>query len=397
VVRILHVDDEEDQLTITERNLKKFDPEIQTISVKSPKEALKILQKEAIDCVVLDFKMPHMDGIELALKIKERKNIPIIIYTGHGSEVVASKAFASGIDDYLRKEFEISHIHVLAKRIRMNIERYKLNEKLKESEIKFRGIAERSIDIIYQLDKEGNVTYISPVVEKIGGYKPQEIIGTSFKKYIGVGLFKAIQARIRTMRGLDIKGLKIELLKKDGSHLPAEINAAPIISNGKAIGSQGIIRDITERVKAEQDLRESEEKFRNLAEYSPNMIFINKKGRVVYTNKRCEEVMGYTREEFYSSDFNFLSLIAPEYLDSIKENFDNHMKSRDVDPLYYELLTKEGKRIDALLLSKLIPFEGEDAILGIVIDMTERKQLEEKLNNFARDAVTSIPDMNATE
>lgn len=367
ILRVLHVDDEEDQLIITKRNLKKFDSGLQTIPIKSPKEALQILRKEDFDCVILDYKMPNMDGIELATKMKEIRSIPIIIYTGHGSEEVASKAFSAGIDDYLRKEFEDSHYIVLAKRIRMDVERYKLKEKLKDSEIKFRGIAERSIDIIYQLDREGNFIYISPAVERIGGYKPEEIIGTSFKKYIGIGLFKAIQARMHTMRGMDIKGLNVELIKKDGSHLPAEINAAPIISNGKVIGSQGIIRDTTEREKALQDLRESEEKFRNLAEYSPNMIFINKNGRIVYVNKRCEETMGYTREEFLSPDFDYLSLIAPEYFDSVKENFNNHLENRDVDPLYYTILTKKGKRLDSILLTKLIPFEGESAILGIVV------------------------------
>jgi PAS domain S-box-containing protein len=192
------------------------------------------------------------------------------------------------------------------------------------------------------------------------------------------------------MRGLDIKGLKIELIRQDGSHLPAEINAAPIISNGKIIGSQGIIRDITERVQTERVLRESEEKFGNLADYSPNMIVINKKGRVVYANKRCEEVMGYTREEFYSPSFNFLSLISPEYLDSVKENFNNHLKNRDVEPLYYKLLTKEGEKIDALLLTRLIPFEGEQAILGIIVDITERKWMEEEVMGLREQALVNV-------
>jgi PAS domain S-box-containing protein len=310
--------------------------------------------------------MLDINGIELAKKIKEMTDIPIIIFTGHGSEEIASEAFAAGIDDYMRKEFGESQFHVLAKRIRTNVERYKLKKELKESEIKYRGIAERSLDIIYQLDRDGTIIYISPSVERIGGYKPEEIIGTSFKKYIGIGLFKAIQARMLTMRGKDITGLKVDLIKKDGTLLPAEINAAQILSNGKTIGSQGIIREITEREQAEQKLRESEEKFRNLAEHSQNMIFINKKGRVVYANKRCEKVMGYTQEEFYSQNFRFITLVAPEFLDSVKANYNNHMNDREVNPLDYKLITKNGKKIDAVLVTKLIPFEGESAILGIV-------------------------------
>lgn len=131
--------------------------------------------------------------------------------------------------------------------------------------------------------------------------------------------------------------------------------------------------------KAEEKLRESEKKFRNLAEKSPNMIFINKKGRVVYANKKCEDIMGYKREEFYSPDFNFFTLIAPESIDLLKSNYSRHLKGEEIPPYEYILITKEGKRIEAILTSKLIIYEGETALLGIITDITERKQIEKQL------------------
>jgi PAS domain S-box-containing protein len=131
--------------------------------------------------------------------------------------------------------------------------------------------------------------------------------------------------------------------------------------------------------KAEEKLRESEEKFRSLAEQSPNMIFINKRGRIVYANKKCEEVMGYRREEFYSPDFDFLTLIAPEYKDTIRASFNSHERSEEVSPVEYTLLSKEGRRINAILTTKLIRYEGETAILGTVTDITQRKRAEEAL------------------
>ena len=69
-------------------------------------------------------------------------------------------------------------------------------------------------------------------------------------------------------------------------------------------------KEIGERKRTEEALRESEGKFRSLAEQSPNMIFIKENGRVVYVNYRCEEVIGYSKEEFYSPDFDFTSLLA---------------------------------------------------------------------------------------
>jgi PAS domain S-box-containing protein len=109
------------------------------------------------------------------------------------------------------------------------------------------------------------------------------------------------------------------------------------------------------------------------------MVFINKKGRIVYANKKCEEMMKYKREEFYSPDFNFLSLIAPEYIELIKIKFEKHAKGEEVEPYEYAIITKEGKRIEAISNTVLMDYEGERAILGIITDITEKKKAEEAI------------------
>ena len=137
------------------------------------------------------------------------------------------------------------------------------------------------------------------------------------------------------------------------------------------------MRDMVDATR--EALIESEQKFRNLSELSPNMIFINKQGRVVYANRKCEEIMGYSRKEFYSQDFNFLTLIAPEYRDQMRSYFSEHTKGKEVPFCEYALITKDGKRIEAILLTKLIKYEGENAILGTVTDITKLKKTEGEL------------------
>jgi PAS domain S-box-containing protein len=137
-----------------------------------------------------------------------------------------------------------------------------------------------------------------------------------------------------------------------------------------------IAEDISERKKAEEALIESEAQFKILAEESPNMIFINKRGRVVYVNKKSEETMGYSRDELYSKDFNFMNLIAPEFRDLVQKNFRKHSTGEEIRPYEYNLLTKDGREIFAIHTTKLIEYEGEQAILGIVTDITERKKSE---------------------
>ena len=119
--------------------------------------------------------------------------------------------------------------------------------------------------------------------------------------------------------------------------------------------------------------------FKAFTEQSPNMIFINKEGRVVYANKRCIEVMGYSREDFYAPDFDFMAMIAPESVDLIQSNLKRHMAGEDVEPYEYSLINKKGGKIEAIITTKLIDYENGKAILGIITDITERKRVEEEL------------------
>lgn len=136
---------------------------------------------------------------------------------------------------------------------------------------------------------------------------------------------------------------------------------------------------LIQRKHIEESLRESEEKFRYLAEQSPNMIFINYQGRIVYVNKRCEEIIGYTRKEFYAPDFDFLTLIAPTFQEIVKSNFQKHLAGHDIPPCEYVLRTRQGKQIETIINTKIIKYNGGSAILGIVTDISELKQAEQTL------------------
>lgn len=153
--------------------------------------------------------------------------------------------------------------------------------------------------------------------------------------------------------------------------------AATALKNARA--HHDLMREIEERKQTQKALKESEEKFRNLAEQSPNMIFINVNGKIVYANQKCEEMMGYSRKELYSPDFEFQCLIAPESIELIKKNFQKHMQGKEIAPYEYTLIKKGGSRIESLITTKLINYGGERAILGILTDIGQQKRVEEAL------------------
>jgi PAS domain S-box-containing protein len=152
-LRILHVDDEETQLEFTKLFLEQIDKDIKIKSVLSPEEAIKLQETVSFDCIVSDYKMLSMNGIELAEKLREKSDVPFILYTGQGSEEVAEKAFNAGVDDYIRKEAEPTHYQVLAKRIRHTVEKHRTDELYKK-------VVEESRDAIVIL-KDNKIEFLN--------------------------------------------------------------------------------------------------------------------------------------------------------------------------------------------------------------------------------------------
>jgi PleD family two-component response regulator len=120
-IQVVHVDDDIDTLIISKINIEKFEPLIQVTSLLNAMDVLN--QIKSWDCIVLDYDMPEIDGLTLATKIREISDTPIILYTGKGSDELASAAFEVGVDDYILKEYGTSHYQALSKRIIQFVEK----------------------------------------------------------------------------------------------------------------------------------------------------------------------------------------------------------------------------------------------------------------------------------
>jgi diguanylate cyclase (GGDEF)-like protein/PAS domain S-box-containing protein len=280
-------------------------------------------------------------------------------------------------------------------------ERRGAGEKLKKERDRMQQYLDIAGTAIVVLDSSGDVSLLNKRCCEILECSESEILGGNwFDTALPERFRDEVKDVFRQIMSGEVKPHKYHenpvVTKSGQERLIAWSNTVLRDEKGTIVGTLSSGEDVTERKRAEEVLRESEEKFRSLAEQSPNMIFINKRGRIVYVNRKCEEIAGYSREEFCSPDFDFMDLVAPDFHDLVRENFAVHMKGGEVHPYEYAIVTKTGERIEAINTTKLINYEGENAILGIVTDITERKRAEEALlksETKHRALLEAIPDM----
>jgi PAS domain S-box-containing protein len=254
-------------------------------------------------------------------------------------------------------------------------EHKRAEESLRESELRLRAAVESLPFDFFILDKDERYVMVNSAARANraidAGLRPEDVCSDEAT----LALWK--DNNRRALAGEVVKG-EVQMAPHGKKGYYYNI-ISPIRDGDEIHGILGVNIDITALKRTEEALRESEEKFRNLAEQSPSMIFINQGGRVIYINRRCEECLGVKKEEFYAPTFDFMTLIAPEYRDLIRENLRRHLNGEEIPEVAYALRARDGRRIEALLATKLTRYQGEVAILGTVTDITALKQAEEAL------------------
>ena len=380
LIRVLHIDDEREPLNMTKRMLEMADETLRVESVSTPEEALIRIREEAFDCVVSDFQMPRLDGIEVARMIRETSDVPFILYTGHGSEEVASMAFAVGIDDYVRKELYPQHYEVLANRIRVVVEKQRVEAELISSEARYRTILEESRDAVFVLDDESILYANSNAAELLGLSDSSEVIGQDAFTFIAPEDREMVrEMAVERQKGSNVSSrYEFNLIDGDGRRIPVETHVSLIEYDGKS-ASLSFNRDITERKQIELALEESEEKFRVLTEKSVTGIYILQDSKMAYVNPSFAKMFGYSTDEI-------IGILSPE--DLLHTDDRPYMRRRLTERLdgeiassssFYNAIRKDGALLFVEACAMLIEYQGKPAVMGTLIDVTERMRMEEEL------------------
>jgi len=252
-----------------------------------------------------------------------------------------------------------------------------VEEALEESEERYRTLFEDSRDAIYITTREGKFIDANQSAFDLLGYSREEMVALNARQlYVNAINGGRFQKEIE-QKGF-VRDYEVKLRKKDGTEIDCLFNVsvrrAP---DGNILAYQGIIRDITERKRAEQALEESEEKYRNLVERANDGIAIAYDEVLQYVNPRLAQIIGYTVEELTGTPF--ANYIVPEEVQKVVDRYNRRMAGEYVIPIYETALRhKDGRRIDVELNTGIIAYNGKPADLVIVRDITERKRAEEE-------------------
>lgn len=268
-------------------------------------------------------------------------------------------------------------------------ERRRSEKALRESEARFRLLAENVSDVILLIDLEGNTTYISPSVEQLLGYPPEEALKLKYRDAMTPRSLQTVRAFIRQelrdgrAARFDCskpRVLELEMIHKDGTVRWAEIKfKVQTDEEGNPLHIVGVLRDVHERKLSELTLRESEAKFRALADHTPVGILIHQDNVICYAGQEAGRMMGYEdRSEFIGH--HIMEFIHEDDRDRIAEIGRRRMADEDA-PSQYEarLVRKDGSVIDVLISAMVIEYEGKKSTQASFIDITEQKKALEDL------------------
>ena len=253
-------------------------------------------------------------------------------------------------------------------------------ERLKASEKKYSNVVEQANDAIFII-QDGIFKFANPKMADFSKYTVEELVGMNFQKLIPTKSKEMIAERVKKrLKGEDVPNFyEIKLLDREGHELPVEVNAELIEYEGRP-ADMVFLRDISERKKMEDSLRESELLYSTLVEGSNDgIIILDNRACVTYANKTILDLLGYTTEVIGSSVLKYMK-IEPNRMIDLLGNFRRRMAGEDaITTFEIDLLHKNGKIIPAEVSIAKIDFKGKPAEVIFIRDITGRKHAQEAI------------------
>src|SRR5918999_2981011 len=390
-LRVLLVEDSENDAMLLLRELRRGGYEPLSQRVCAPEDMEKALRSadardEIFQVVISDYYMPRFRAPDALRLLRELGyDLPFIVVSGKKGEDAAVEIMKAGANDYLTKENMSRLCPAIERELReveVRRERERAQKALSLSEDRFRHLVEQIPAITYvqepvDSDTPKTITYMSPQYEDVLGYPPEtEILDE--------------EHWLRVLHPDDRERVLAEEQRTDETGEPYRIEYRQIARGGRVVWVRdeatlvrdeegnslywlGVQYDITEQKRTEEELRQSEERFKVLAQEVVEGIILSENSKIIDANRSVTEMFGYGLEELIGRDA--IELTSPEYREMVRQR----ISDEDTRPYESMGLKRDGTTFPIEIRPRHLPYSGRRIRVTSVIDLTERKQAEEAL------------------
>jgi len=278
-----------------------------------------------------------------------------------------------------------------------NITEWKRSEqRIQESERQFRLLAENLLDMIDRRTPDGTCIYVSPACKTIMGYDPEELIGhTAFEVLHPDDVHIIAECQSKLTRKKPSARLIYRVKHKDGHYVWVESVIRAIFDDktGEFIEIYGITRDISRRKKAEDALRESEDRYRKLVEISPDAVILHRDGKIVYLNPAALNLIGALHSDEIIGK-NVLDFIQPDFRDAVSINIKKDLGGDRTPPIELHMLRIDGTSVIVEGRGVRTFIDGNPGVQVAIRDITERKIAEDALHESEMKYRTLVDNLN---
>lgn len=276
-----------------------------------------------------------------------------------------------------------------------NKTREELINELTQSKDKYRFLIENINDIIYEYDENGILKYISPAVERIFGYKSDEIIGQNFIHFVG-GDEQFASKKLKQIKEEKISNTEYEIKYKSGKTGWILLSTRAVFTGDKFSGGAGTLTDITERKLIEIERNRSEQLYRSILNASPDTITITDlEGKILFTSPSTNNMFGYPASHDFSNLSN-LDFIDKTYHPKAKKAINDMFNNEFTGAEEYVGIKANGMKFDIEVNGDFIRDKNGNPVNMIFVtrDISQRKQSEEKLREITESYRNLVENIN---
>lgn len=388
-LRILHLEDEPDFAELVRTMLLQDKLDVDILRVGDKAAYQEAIAERKFDLILSDYHLPTFNGLNaLAMARNQCPDTPFILISGTIGESAAIESLKAGATDYLLKQNPERLPSAVIRAVEEAAERARLREteaELARREKYFRTLTENSLDVLSIVNREGVYTYVSPSIENTLGLKPAELVGqNSFARVHPDDLPRVVEA-FQHLLDFPNQSVRIECRQqhKNGSWLRLELFARNKFDDPDLAGVVAYTRDVTDRWRAEEELRYSEKQYRLLFQENPNpmWVFDMETLAIMEVNEAAVQHYGYSRDEFLK--LTMTNLRAPDKSGHGKINGNKiELPTHNTHGHIWRHLRKQGDVIEVDVIWSPMAFQSRFAALAMATDVTERRRGEHRNSVF---------------